>query len=144
MEKMPFYFLRSRMFLLEDSKRSYMICLHSVFLRFFKSSKWVLLHACQYQTLSISQSNAFCNLRSSRLEVFCSKGVLTNFTKFAGKHLCQSLFFNRVAGHEPATLVKKETLELVFSCELCEISKNTFFYRTPRVAAFVIWMLLKE
>ena len=24
----------------------------------------------------------------------------------------------------------------VFSCEFCEISKNTFFYRTPLVAAF--------
>ena len=27
-------------------------------------------------------------------EVFCKKGVLENFTKFTGKHLCQSLFFN--------------------------------------------------
>ena len=36
--------------------------------------------------------------RSSRPEVFCKKGVLRNFTKFTGKHLCQSLFFNKVAG----------------------------------------------
>ena len=34
--------------------------------------------------------------RSSRPEVFYRKGVLRNFTKFAGKHLCQSLFFNKV------------------------------------------------
>ena len=27
----------------------------------------------------------------------------------------------------------------VFSCEFCEIFKNTFFYRTPPVAASVIW-----
>ena len=33
--------------------------------------------------------------RSSRQEVFCKKGVLRNFAKFTGKHLCQSLFFNR-------------------------------------------------
>ena len=26
------------------------------------------------------------------------KGVLRNFAKFTGKHLCQSLFFNKVAG----------------------------------------------
>ena len=26
-----------------------------------------------------------------------------------------------------ATLLKKETLEQTFSCEFCEISKNTFF-----------------
>ena len=27
-------------------------------------------------------------------------GVLINFTKFTGKRLCQSLFFNKVAGLE--------------------------------------------
>ena len=27
--------------------------------------------------------------------------VLKNFTKFTGKHLCQSLFFNKVAGLGP-------------------------------------------
>ena len=32
------------------------------------------------------------DIRSSRPEVFCKKGVLRNFTKFTGKHLCQSLF----------------------------------------------------
>ena len=26
------------------------------------------------------------------------KGVFRNFAKFTGKHLCQSLFFNKVAG----------------------------------------------
>ena len=34
--------------------------------------------------------------RSSRLEVCCRKGVLRNFAKFTGKHLCQSLFFNKL------------------------------------------------
>ena len=31
--------------------------------------------------------------------------------------------------------LKKETLAQVFSCEFCEIFKNTFFYRTTMVAA---------
>ena len=35
------------------------------------------------------------------------KGVLRNFTKFTGKHLYQSLFFNKVAGLRPATVLKK-------------------------------------
>ena len=30
--------------------------------------------------------------------------------------------------------IKKEALAHVFSCEFCEISKNTFSYRTPPVA----------
>ena len=55
------------------------------------------------------------------------KGVLKNFAKIVGKHLCQSLFFKKVAGLRPATLLKNETLAQVFSCEFCEISKNTFF-----------------
>ena len=54
-------------------------------------------------------------------------GVLENIAKFTGKHLCQSLFFNKVVGLRDATLLKKETLAQVFSCEVCEIFKNTFF-----------------
>ena len=76
--------------------------------------------------------------RSSRPEVFCKKGVLKNLTKFTRKHLSQSLFFNTVAGLSlfAATLLKK-TLAQLFSSEFWEISKNTFFYRTPPVAASV-------
>ena len=36
--------------------------------------------------------------RSSRPEVFCIKVVFRNFAKFTGKHLCQRLFLNKVAG----------------------------------------------
>ena len=61
------------------------------------------------------------NKRSSRPEVFCKKGVLKNFTEFTGKHLCQSL--------------KKSLWDRCFFCEFCEIFKNTYFYRTPLVAA---------
>ena len=33
--------------------------------------------------------------RRSRPEVCCKKVVLRNFAKLTGKHLCQSLFFNK-------------------------------------------------
>ena len=55
------------------------------------------------------------------------KGVLRNFPKFIGKHACQSSFFNKVAGLRSAILLKKETLVQMFSCEFCELSRNTFF-----------------
>ena len=51
------------------------------------------------------------------------KGLLRNLAKFTGKHLCQSLFFNKVAD---LAFIKKETLTQVFSCEFCEISKKSF------------------
>ena len=56
------------------------------------------------------------NCRSSRPEVLCKKGVLKYFSKLTGKHLSQSLFFNKAV-----------TLAQVFSCEFCEIFKNIFF-----------------
>ena len=55
---------------------------------------------------------------------FCKKGILRNFAKFTGKRLCRNF-------------IKKEALAQVFSCKFCEISKNTFSYRTPPVAASV-------
>ena len=58
---------------------------------------------------------------SSRPELFCKKDVLENFIKFTGKQACN--------------FIEKETLTQVFSCEFCEIFKNTFFHRTPPVAA---------
>ena len=36
---------------------------------------------------------------------------------------------------EACNFLKKEALAQVFSFEFCEISKNTFSYRTPPVAA---------
>ena len=80
------------------------------------------------------------------------------FAKFTGKHLHQGLFFDKVEAcnfikketlteacsfikkktlAEAWNFIKKETLAQVFSCELCEISKNTFSYRT------LPWLLLK-
>ena len=71
--------------------------------------------------------------RTSHWRCSIEKGVLKYFTKFTWKHLCQSLFFNKVA----------ETLAQVFSCRFCEIFKNTFFYRTPPGDCFnfVCWKL---
>ena len=75
--------------------------------------------------------------RSSYQRCSFKKGVLKNFTKLTGKHLCQCLFFNKVAG--ACNFIKKETLAQVFSCQFCEIFKNTFFKRTPLVAASEPW-----
>ena len=46
-------------------------------------------------------------VRSSCLEVFCKKGPLKDFAKFTEKATVMDLFFNKVAGLRPATLLKK-------------------------------------
>ena len=65
--------------------------------------------------------------RSSHQRCSVRKGVLRNFAKIKGKHLCQSLFFNKV---------KKQTLAQVLYCEFCEIFKNTFFTEYLWATAF--------
>ena len=54
------------------------------------------------------------------------KGVLRNFAKFKGKHLCQSLFLNKVAGRN---FIKKETMAQVISFEFCKISEAYNFIK---------------
>ena len=56
--------------------------------------------------------------------VIYKKSVLKNFSKFTRKHLCQGFFFNKVA-----------CLAQVFSCEFCEIFKETFFIEHLRATA---------
>ena len=41
----------------------------------------------------------------NHLEVLCKKGVLKHFTNFTGKHLCQSLFFNKVGNSGTGTFL---------------------------------------
>ena len=63
------------------------------------------------------------------------KKVFLEISQNSQENTCASLFFNEVAGLMPATLLQKETLAQVFSCEFCEISKNTFSCRTPLATA---------
>ena len=96
--------------------------------------------------MSLNMSkNAWIKLsdhRSSCPEVFCKKGVLENFTKFTGKHLCQILFLNKVASLRPATLLKKRLWHGCFS--------DIFFYWTPPLATsvtipmFSIWLIILD
>ena len=45
----------------------------------------------------------------NKVEGLIKKGVLRNFTKFTGKCLCQSLFSNKVSGLWPATLLRRDS-----------------------------------
>ena len=67
----------------------------------------------------------------------CSvKKVFLETSQTSQENTCAGDCFNKVAGLTPQAynFIKKESLAQVFSCEFCEISKNTFFYRTSPVA----------
>ena len=65
-------------------------------------------------------------VKSSRPEVFCKKGVLRNFTKFTGKHLCQGLFFTEFAGFRPAILLKKRFWHMCFPVNFVTFLRSPF------------------
>ena len=64
-------------------------------------------------------------VRSSRPDVLCKKGVLRNFGKFIEKYMCQKLFFNKVAGLRPATLLKKSLCHRCFSVNFAKFLQST-------------------
>ena len=61
--------------------------------------------------------------------MFCKRGVLRKFAKFTGKHLCQRLFFNKVAvqGLRPASLLKKSLWHRCFPVDFAKLLRTTFF-----------------
>ena len=89
-------------------------------------------HALIEEAFKISVTNSI-KIRSSRPEVFCKKDVLSNFTKFTGKHLYQSLLFNR-----PATLLKKRLWHRRFPVNFVK------FLRTPFYIEHLWWLLLED
>ena len=110
-----------------------------------KNSVTTIIHFLQLILIWVWNINE-TYVRSSHRRCSVRKGVLRNFVKFTGKHLCQSLFFDKVVGLRPATLLKKRLWHRCFpvSCEFYEISKNTFFTEQLWVTpsnTFSLWNL---
>ena len=63
---------------------------------FQKFSEKLMLRAPLNNYVCISAH--YCISRNIRPEVFYKIGAIQNFAKFTGKRLCQSLFFNKLAG----------------------------------------------
>ena len=78
------------------------LCMFDVFLFFYRPcySRFVKIcwyHCYRYHYVMLAwQVSSY--YRSSQPELFCQKGALKNFAKLTVKHLCQSLFFKKVAG----------------------------------------------
>ena len=92
-----------------------------------------LIWLFSYMTnLNIFRKKSVSKVINSRPEVFCKKGVLRNFAKFVGKHLCQNLFFNKVAGLRPATLLKKRFWHRSFPVNFAKYLRTAFFIASVR------------
>ena len=81
----------------------------------FIEAIYILIY-CAYFSKGLNNNND----RSSHRRCVVRKGVLRNFAKFTGKHLCQSLFFNIVA----------ETLAQAFSVNFPKFLRTPFLQNT--------------
>ena len=74
------------------------------------------------------------NYRSSNQELFCKSKKIYLISQ---EYICVRVsFFNKVAGRlEACNFIRKETPTEAFSCQFCEVFKNTFFHGTPPIAA---------
>ena len=75
-----------------------------------------LMVICSLDTLKKSSKKQEMRIKQETVEVLQQpsyrrqqpfRGVLRIFTKFIGKRVCQSFFFNKVAGLRPSALLKK-------------------------------------
>ena len=82
--------------------------------------------------------------KSSRRRCSVKKGVFKNFAIFTGKHLSWSLFLIKLQGLRPAILLKRDSTQ-VFSCEYCEIFKNTYFEEhLRRGKRLLLWVNVRD
>ena len=68
--------------------------------------------------------------------MFCKNSILKKLAKLTGKHLCQGLFFNKVAGLRPVTLLKKRFWHRCFPVNFAK------FLRTPSPTEHLRWLLI--
>ena len=84
----------------QDVNQTYIVCLKDVLDIFWTSYILSVYVLCPGRS-----SYQRCSLRNC---------VLRNFTEFIGKHLCPSLFFNKVAGLRPSLYQKRDSDAGVF------------------------------
>ena len=89
-----------------------------------------------YSSLEMYDFSGYCyylvvhvyNYRSSCPALFCKKSVLRNLAKLTGKHLCPSLFLNKVAG-------LRILLLFFFKRSICDALHD--------LVSFLQWQMLK-
>ena len=110
------------------------------FKKFLKITKKSLVMHSFFNTMQVILSKHLSRLsfwkfsKTALFNNFLKKifRIVTLFNKFE-----QLLFFKSRNSHQRCSVKKGVLSFLVFSCEFCENSKDTFFHRTPLVAASI-------
>ena len=77
---------------------------------------------------SLQQKSQLLTVQKQLLEVFCKKGVLRNFAKFSGKHLC--LITLQALGLRPAASLKRRLWHSCFSVNFAKFLRTFILQNT--------------
>ena len=77
--------------------------------------------------------------RSTHQRPSIKKVVLKHLAKFTGKHLCQSPFFNKVAGLRPVTLLKKGLCHRCFPVNFAKLLRKHFLQNISGRRCFCLY-----
>ena len=94
-------------------------------MNFFPTNDFSLIEGCQLYIIAHHKTSKCCKIEAAIRRCSVKKCVLTIFAKLTGKPLCLSLFFIKIVGLRPGTLIKTR---LWHSCFPVDIAK---FLRTP-------------
>ena len=91
----------------------------------------------------------FANCRRQTVS-HLKRGIMFNYVKchlyfcigYLDLKLQINFFYLQKQSSQACNFIEKETLAQVFSCEFCEISKNTFFLQNTSGGCFCIWTSL--
>ena len=107
---------------------------------FYRTPPYRIFCNLFYRTAPVAASLYTIKSRSSPWRCSVRKGVLRNLAKFTGKHLCeslylnkvvgQSLYFNKVAGLRPPTLLKKRFWHRYFPVNFAKFLRKLFLQNT--------------
>ena len=82
--------------------------------------------------------------RSNHRRCSIKTDVLKNCTKFTGKHLCQGLFFNKVAGLRPVTLLKRRLWHRCFPVNFAKFLRTHFLQNIHLDECFCVFLYILQ
>ena len=115
----------------EISERSEINFFAAVFKLFYQHSSGTFCVTIERFASFVYFLGIFSRSRSSYLQAFCKKDVFKMFSEFKGKHLCQSLLSNKVAG-----CFKKRLLHRSFSVNFWKFIRTAMFCKT---SSYIGW-----
>ena len=96
---------------------------NKIFTKFWENDRFLRIFLYIYLQKSAHSFQSFtkCFSRSNHRRCSLRNGVLKNFAKFTGKHLCQSHFFNKVAGLSIFVFFRNFDIKQKKACNICFI-----------------------